>query len=517
MREGTQNSGDALSKTLDENEPVRIRIYVSEDAGALSAEKASRWAEGLWEHLSASDSGLRHPPKPSSPCRFITFEDFGTTGLTGDLLSDDGKPFYCFFRAENTSSKESGEGGSWGVGKTAFPRASDANAFFALTTREDDGRTVMMGSLTLRTRHVNGVKYTPDSWYGIPEQGEPEEGVIQPIEDQETLHAFKDDFELIRDREYGTSVVVPWCDKSITRAEVATAVIKSNFIPIVKGGMVVTISSASCDDLRLDAENIEHVLEEIRPDNYDELIAGVELAKWAQESSADERVAAIHQPTKYSVKWEQYSLNDTDRERLRERFDAGQPIAIRVPIPMRKKDGSVLMTSHLDVYMQRTDDATTIRPVFDRGSVVVPDHRIKRVGGAFAIMQTQNDDFGKLLRAAEDPGHKEWSTETYNFTAFSDTIVYAKSYLSFARDAGLRCSQLLQDVDAEEDFDLLSDVFSLALASEDPTQPSGSGKKRKKKKARLSLSIRLRKSFESHAQRRGSRSRPPAVIAQPLV
>lgn len=485
IREGTQNSGDARSKTLDPADPVLIRIYVSGDEAALSPDRVAKWGVGLWEHVSASDSGLRHPPTPEDPCRFIVFEDFGTTGLIGDTKSDDAskEPFYCFFRAENTSSKDADAGGSWGVGKTAFPRASAANAFFALSCREDDGRILLMGSLTLRTRKVDGVKYTPDSWFGEPEAEEVEGGIIQPIEDDAVAKDFAADFRITRTNQPGTSIVVPWCDASLTRQTIAEAVIESNFIPIITGAIEVEITSGSGeDDLTLNAETIEDVLNRLDLEHVDNLLAGVRLARWAGIEGQVERVAALHAQTSPSVKWEQYSLPDSDQQKLRNRFDAGKPIAIRVPVPMHKKGRQTPRTSHLDVFMQRMESGSTVRPVFVRGGVVVPDHKIKRVNGAVAIIRASDDELGNLLRSAEDPGHKEWSTETNNFAEVKETFKYAKSYLIIAREAAFRASRLLQDLTAEEDFDLLSDVFSLPREAEEQDRPGGGGGKSRKKK-----------------------------------
>jgi len=361
---------------------------------------------------------------------------------------------------------------------------------FALSRREDDNRTVLMGSLTLRTRKVDGVKYTPDSWFGEPEPGEDEGGIIQPIEDAAVTKAFTSDFHITRTNEAGTSIVVPWCDATLTRRAVAEAVIESNFIPIITGAIEVTIGSGSgADDLTLSAETIEDVLNRLELENVDDLLAGVRLAQWARTEGQIERVAAVHNQTSPSVKWEQYSLAEGDREKLRNRFDAGKPIAIRVPVPMMRYDRDTPRTSHLDVFVHRMETGSTVRPVFVRGSVVVPDHKIKRVTGAVAIIRASDDELGNLLRSAEDPGHKEWSTETNNFAEVKETFKYAKSYLVLAREAAFRAARLLQDVEAEEDFDLLSDVFSLPKESEDPDRPGGGGGKRRKKKKKPVITV----------------------------
>lgn len=494
VREGVQNSGDARSEKAPADQPVQLRIYVSGEANALPASDVAEWGGGLWKHVAAKDGGLRTPPTPEESCRFLVFEDFGTTGLCGDTASDRPckDPFYCFFRAENASSKASDQDGSWGVGKTAFPRASRANAFFALSTRETDERTVLMGSLTLRTRHVDSEKYTPDSWFGRPQPKTSDGGIIQPIEDEAVIRRFHRQFGLSRplagpiESRAGTSIVVPWCDPEFTRETLAQAVIESCFLPIINGDIVVTIGTSPLrtDDLLLNAGSIEEAaVNLIDAERRPSLLASIRLAAWAREKAEAARVAALHEPVKASVKWDLYSLPEADRDRLRGRFEAGEPIAIRVPVPLRKKKDKSERTSHLDVFLQRTVDGSTVRPVFVRGSVVVPDHQIKKVPGAVAIIRSARDELGSLLRAAEDPGHKEWSTETENFAEFKESYLYAKSYLTFAREAALRTFRLLQDLEAEEDFDLLGDVFSLLKPPDDEgVKPGGGGKRRKRKK-----------------------------------
>lgn len=493
IREGTQNSGDAASDDLPDDEPVRVRIFVSGKAHALPADKIAVWGCGLWNQVAAKDSGLRNPPTDTEACRFIIFEDFGTTGLEGAPSTDVPckEPFYCFFRAENATSKGADAGGSWGVGKTAFPRASRANAFFALTNRESDNKTLLMGSLTLRTRHVEGEKYSPDSWFGMPQADEEEGGVIQPIEDSQIIQQFHDDFNLMRplsgkaSEQKGTSVVVPWCSNELTKDSIVRAVVESNFLPIIGGEIEVTVCDGLDSDqhLVLNAESIEDIVVEM---DVPDLLASVRLAKWMREKGAAARVSAVHEPSDKSVKWDQYSLPESERERLRERFDTGKPVLVRVPVPMRqqRKHGGGVHTSHIEVALQRTEHGNTIRPVFVRGTVVVPDQKIRSVPGALALIRTEKDALGNLLRAAEDPGHKEWSTETDDFKDFKEAYVYASSYLTLARHAASRAQRLLQDEASEVDFDLLGDVFSLPKSPDDDGYKQGQkgGKKKRKKK-----------------------------------
>ncbi len=84
------------------------------------------------------------------PCRFIAFEDSGTTGLTGDTdqyheIAGVRNPFYYFFRAEGQSNKLETGRGRWGLGKFVFPRSSRIRSFFGLTVRFDDKRRLLVG------------------------------------------------------------------------------------------------------------------------------------------------------------------------------------------------------------------------------------------------------------------------------------------------------------------------------------------------------------------------------------
>jgi len=64
-----------------------------------------------------------------------------------------------------------------------------------------------------------------------------------------------------------------------------------------------------------------------------------------------------------------------------------------------------------------------------------------------------------------------------------NTFKYATSYLKLARDAANRVYRMLQDDEAEEDYDLLGDVFSLPeTPDEDGIKPAGKGKKKKIRK-----------------------------------
>ena len=164
IRESVQNSLDARAGRA----PVRMRFTISGPGGAVPRERAQCYLKGLRPHFEAvmkaesenvqkdSDSyrELRHRRTLlDGPLPFLVVEDFGTTGLQGDIEDNDvqapGNDFWGFFRSIGISPKNEDAGGSWGLGKWVFPDASKLNAFLGVTRRRREQRFLLMGQTML--------------------------------------------------------------------------------------------------------------------------------------------------------------------------------------------------------------------------------------------------------------------------------------------------------------------------------------------------------------------------------
>ena len=129
VRESLQNSLDARTP----GETVRVRFAFSGEDGALPVEDAARYLDGLAPHVSAgtdADAAEREAIEEARAClarpmTWLAIEDFGTTGLAGDVEANDpkqpGNHFWGFFRSIGISPKGEDAGGSWGLGKWVFP------------------------------------------------------------------------------------------------------------------------------------------------------------------------------------------------------------------------------------------------------------------------------------------------------------------------------------------------------------------------------------------------------------
>jgi len=159
VREAVQNTLDAQAA---DSPGVRVRIYVSGDAGALPADEAASYFQGIWPHADACgiNASLRQ-----QPCRFVVVEDFGTTGLLGDETAHDpplqgqSNHFFYFFRAEGKSGKSGSDRGRWGVGKYVFPNASGIKSFFGVTVRNNGAGSsapLLMGQAVMKNHSIDG-------------------------------------------------------------------------------------------------------------------------------------------------------------------------------------------------------------------------------------------------------------------------------------------------------------------------------------------------------------------------
>lgn len=243
VREAIQNSLDA--KLEGSRAPVRVRFTFSGPAGALGAAETRAYLKGLRPHLEAQDELGDQLPDPAEPMDFLLIEDFGTAGLTGDPTRtkdpDDpeaGDDFYYFWRNVGRSDKSEKDRGRWGLGKTVFPASSRINAFFGLTYRDDDGRSLLLGQAVLKVHELDDTRHCP---YGFFSDYSADDGFSTAIEDADRVIDFGSAFHLSRISEPGLSVVVPYPDREIDAENMVREAIRQYFYPILKGDLEVEI------------------------------------------------------------------------------------------------------------------------------------------------------------------------------------------------------------------------------------------------------------------------------------
>ena len=473
VRESLQNSLDARR----EDETVRVRYRFSGEEGALRPAGAARYLADLAPHIQAdpnADDAEREAIARARACfdgpmTWLTVEDFGATGLTGDIEANEskeaGNDFWGFFRSVGISPKGEDSGGSWGLGKWVFPDASMINAYLGATRRVGEERTLLMGMAVLRTHAAGGVKHPPYGQFAAADDSDDDAWLPLPLDSDREDHAdfvltALADFGLDRLDDHGLSVVVPYPKPDLTPAAIARAVITQYFLPIVRGDLSVEIAAPGERTRTIDAETIaREVVDIARPDSEDthdeetpDSLAGViRLAEWAHRLGDDEHIA-LTVPTR---------TNDTlaalDLDDLRERYERGARLAFQLDIGVQRQGAAERTPCDFRLYLERAESLPQGHDYFVRGHLSIPrmDH-IQRHRARVLVTVDGESELGHLLRDSEGPAHVSWDPHEQRL---KDRWRGGYARVQEVRRAAVLLLQRLVERPDEQQFDALADLF----------------------------------------------------------
>lgn len=466
VRESIQNSLDAHAGTP----PVRVLIRVDKTPGS-SQHEVDELFDGAWEHFGAEGNGLHDPkPKRGDSCPHLVVEDFNTRGLTGDPVAVDVLPgarnnFYSFFRAEGVSGKTGSDLGRWGVGKFVFPRSSRVSAHFAITVRDDDHRRLMLGAVTLKGHRIagQGGLFTPDALYGQRRDG----GFVLPIEDKERVDRVASLFGLERSGEAGTSVIVPYIDpEEFTREKLVDAIVRSYFVPILKGDLEVTVRHHEHKTV-LSKSTLVAELESL-PNLAPELLPLIHLAQHAATVADEERLMLKMPDPAGAAKWCDELASPEVLEQLRHRLSRREAVSVRVPVTVRNKSCGGA-ESYFDIHLQPEPDGGE-RPVFVRQGIIVSGVRDRRIHEMRSLVIVDDAPLAEALGNSENPAHTEWQKDGSNFKG---RYVYGPGLIDFVVHGVSKLLQLVNRASEEPDPSLTIDFFSIDAQGDsgEPARP----------------------------------------------
>ena len=475
VRESVQNSLDArLKNGRRDAGPVRVRFSFGGKERALDAQRAAAYLDGLRPHFRAvvDAENARGPRKKElearkelfdGPMPFLVVQDFGTTGLRGDVEANEpeakGNDFWGLFRSVGISPKGQEAGGSWGLGKWVFPDASRLNAFVGVTRREGEDRLLLMGQAMLKLHKMGGKKYSHYGYFAATSQEPDEEWLPMPLDSRDLdsrrgAGAFArravGDFGL-RDSESGTSVVVLHPEKELTDpGKLAWAVVTQYFWPIVAGDLVVEIEVPGARTRIVDAQTISAEVHQCgnAPGRGEEepavLARAIELARWG--------LAAERNYVDADGKRSKSAISPLEVQRLRERYEKGRRLAFRVTT----KVGGVL--ARFRIYLEKDDNLSTGQDFFVRGHLHIPGMNYIEGFRARALTFVPSRNLlGHLLRDAEGPAHERWSPGAPRLRKKGWPA--AAERVREAQRAALRILQELAVRPEEKQRDVFADLF----------------------------------------------------------
>lgn len=480
VREAIQNTLDARKKKADGlPQQAQACIYLSEAGGALPPTRAKRWFGSLWSHITAAGNGLRSHPSLDEPCPFLVYEDFGTVGLMGNpdehrVVDGVANHFLNFFRAEGHSDKGEQDRGSWGVGKTVFPRASQISSFFGLTVRSDDGQQLLMGRSILKYHQVNDQSYKSDGYFGVQR----EDGFVLPTGNPATLAEFRTDFHVRRQSESGLSIIVPWYEASeddgISRDKVLAAVLRGFFYPILMGGLSITVASPA-EEIVLDANSIIQKVESLGGRLAMELLPVIKLAEWAQTRLPSEFRTLSAPSADRAQTWTPELIPAEVAKSIRQSLAQRERVALRVPLHVQPRNHGPQPTS-FDVFLEHSENDSE-RPVFIRDELIISDVKPPRVSQVRAMVVAQDGPLATLLRDAETPAHTQWNQNTSHF---KDKYKFGTSVLKFVRFSVSEVLRIVNQSEQQPDPSITIDFFSVPAPPEEESVPARRRRSRQK-------------------------------------
>ena len=432
VRETLQNSLDVKSG----KHPVRIRFAIHSAGQNFPKNRRDFYFGGLFPHLCAVE---RDFDPSGQDLVYMVIEDFETTGLTGDpeQTTDDDQDnnFYYFFRNVGRSGKGQDKGGSWGLGKWVLPDASQLNAFFALT-RRDDGRILLMGQSVLKQHTIDGTKYDP---YGFFSQIKQDESGLQiPFDgerDAEVIENFRSDFKLRRGDEPGLSVVIPFLSEvevSIQAEDVVRAVIKHYFYPIISNNLIVEVSD--CDrSWRLGSDNVEEVVSQLDwpPDrelNREDIIRLLDMVRTGLKEHETDWVKL-----EYSPKRDIEEILSGEKEALAKRFDSGERLHFEIPVWVEEKGGRNGTFSHFRAVVEKDETVEQGKDYYVRGNLAISDIDTVKSHPVRVFVHIKEDEpLAHLLRDTEEPSHSNWRTGS---TRAKEKYINADQTVRFVKNA----------------------------------------------------------------------------------
>jgi hypothetical protein len=497
VREGIQNALDERCRD-SKTQIVKVRIFLSGDKYALDGNEANPLFDTLVPHLKAKSSGIPALPNENSRMKFLTFEDFNTRGLEGDpsefyIETNDGitpHNFYYFWRNVGRSGKTDDKLGRWGLGKTVFPASSKINTFFGVTVRKSDQKKMLLGQSILRVHNRDDNKkqecgYKP---YGMFGNYESTDCFASPIQSQEWLDRFENIFRLQRKNDPGLSLIIPHCSDEITIDYLAYSVIEQYFYPILEGKLIVEIAEED-KVITFEKNSLDEAIEKIdfpklflaedsKIKSKESLLKLFDFAKWTFDLVDDDFYKLNELSISNKPRWNKTVMfkDEIGFEKVREHFEAGQRIAIKIPLKVHPVNG-IAKTCYYNAFLEK--DTSLIRPenLFVRDGITISGITSLDRGLVRGIVIIHDIDLTRMLGDSENPAHTEWQADSRNFKGkYND----GKEALIFVKSTLKQIFEKLQRPVEGIQKDLLIDYFSIPIETnqdlrqkELPDQKSG--------------------------------------------
>ena len=438
IREFVQNSLDARRQ-----ETAVVRVY----SGSAEWHEVYPFLETLEPHLKGC--GLSLPSKEK--VGFLTLEDYGTTGLDGEITRSDSN-FYNFWWREGISAKAGVSGGRWGLGKTTFHLASKIKTFWGLTIRENDTRSLLMGKSLLKSHQLNSEIFGYAGYYCGDR--------FTPVDDINTIMKFKEMFHIRRINEPGLSIVIPFPLDYISYDGMKRSLLAHYFYAILAGKIKVEIGRSDSNELIINKDNlIEHVNSLSWKGTNWENVDLESLMKFVVSAIENQdRCVSINIAIPADPEINEDSFPEL--ESLRQRFRMGDNCHFKIPLEIHPANDSAGLKTFIKLHLQKLSLIDSYQEFFVRSGILISD--IKTLGRRpiFSLLEVEDEPVARFLGDSETPAHTNWNERTEGFKEKYENGV---RLLRFIKKSALKIVTILDEPPVERQAEYLRDIFSIAL------------------------------------------------------
>ncbi|RYG39069.1 MAG: hypothetical protein EON93_00820 [Burkholderiales bacterium] len=452
---------------------MSIRLHELDSAGKLYI--ASLITSEHEDRIKASVPHV-HAGQELNLASCLVIEDFGTSGLTGELEKPDldgkGQNWNAFWFREGEGGKEntSGNGGA-GQGKITYFSTSQIRTIFAYTVRSDDKSEALFGASSfLRDYDHADRKWKRDAYWGLP-RGEGVDRIHLPVQTSPDAASFCKHLGLTRlPGQAGLSLVIP-SPKNIRIADAIEIAIAEFFVPILKGDLVVSIGETTLEKSSIVAL-ADQVLSDDRANELHTCTTKgyrTFLEETIARSKANEVIFA--KPIATASQITETSFEPSDLEAMREALQNEKLVSVRFPVTVKPR-AATIVGQHFDVHLVCPFDLDKPEQAIIRRDLLIGEEPVgagKLRQRARGLTLITDSELSRLLLSAEEATHLRWNAR---LPRLGEYYVAGPEVVAIVRNGMAKLLDVLTGGDQKRDFKLLSKYFS-APGSLSPAKSKG--------------------------------------------
>ena len=507
-REPPQNSRDNV---LNDALPVEIKYRIVDNTFG-SEQIACYFPKTEWlDHVTnpTVKDGLHIEdeilPTLKEGFKTMIIEDYNATGLVGDVkqifperdpttnkITDQfmKNTWFWFMRSKGVE-RPSNRGGSWGLGKMAFPLASKIRTFFVVTTRED-GRRYLTGQSILCAREWQNEHYDPPLFFAANRLADETKALSWlPIEDEDQVNQFCNDFNVDRPADKpGTSMVIVMPkEELLDKGRLIVSLLANYLRPVSEGKLTLNIPPYS-----FEKANLGTALKKIPADAWESVNKNLSSghgnpSRTTQHQAND--LMMMSRKLSVGVEEQEFDLilktpdsgapviDTVMPEKLSEevksaslKFHENKCVLIHGEIPITNTKGEEELGAYtIALLKHEAERADTARSYCYRDHIYVAHaygvnetHKSRTPGvSSLLVVEGKENPLAGLLRAAEGPAHLSWASGAKMANSFE----HGQKVINFLKKLHQKIVWLLSVEDKEAEA-LWAHLFSKGNHTDPP-------------------------------------------------